>query len=88
MSGHAAALHHPVNRGELQWRALGGHRLGLLVKVAVHQWLARAEPGLRSVFTWNAQDNAHMIAINERLGYQISGRFRSWELAIASRPQP
>jgi hypothetical protein len=53
----------------------------------VHQWLARAEPGVRDVFTWNSQTNAHMIAINERLGYQVSGYSRSWELALTDRPQ-
>jgi GNAT superfamily N-acetyltransferase/RimJ/RimL family protein N-acetyltransferase len=65
-----------------------GHRLGLLVKVAVHEWLARAEPGLRAVFTWNAQANEHMIAINEQLGYRVSGRFRSWELAVGGQSHP
>lgn len=59
-----------------------GHRLGLLVKAASHQWLGRAEPAVREVFTWNAESNEHMIAINARLGYQVSGRVRSWELAI------
>jgi hypothetical protein len=37
---------------------------------------------VREVFTWNAESNEHMIAINARLGYQVSGRVRSWELAI------
>jgi GNAT superfamily N-acetyltransferase len=97
-SGTLAALTQVIIQTELPGHALQamtavdrphrGHRLGLLVKVAVHQWLARAEPGLRSVFTWNAQANAHMIAINERLGYQISARFRSWELPITGPPQP
>jgi hypothetical protein len=64
-----------------------GHRLGLLVKVAMHPWLARAEPGVRDVFTWNSQTKAHMIAINERLGYRVSGCSRSWEPAIGGPPQ-
>ena len=47
-----------------------GHRLGLLVKSAMLEWLASAEPGLRTIFAGNADSNEHMIAINEQLGYQ------------------
>jgi RimJ/RimL family protein N-acetyltransferase len=50
-----------------------GHRLGLLVKAALMQWLADAEPGVRKVVTFNAAANSHMIAINEELGYEVSG---------------
>jgi GNAT superfamily N-acetyltransferase len=68
-----------------------GHRLGLGVKVAIHEWLAVAEPAVRQFFTWNAETNEHMIAINEQLGYQVSGRARFWELrfpAAAGAGQP
>ena len=64
-----------------------GHRLGLLVKAAMHQWLAAAEPGLREVSTWNSETNEHMIAINERLGFEVNGRFQSWTLSIPGPPQ-
>jgi GNAT superfamily N-acetyltransferase len=47
-----------------------GHRLGLLVKSAMLEWLATTEPGLRTIFTGNSDSNGHMIAINEQLGYQ------------------
>ena len=50
-----------------------GHRLGLLVKAALTQWLADAEPGMRKIVTYNSAGNSHMIAINEELGYQVSG---------------
>jgi GNAT superfamily N-acetyltransferase len=96
-SGTLAAVTQVITQAQLPGQALQamtavdrphrGHRLGLLVKVAVHQWLARAEPGLREVFTWNSQTNEHMIAINERLGYRVSGRFRSWEVAIPGPAQ-
>ena len=59
-----------------------GHRLGLLVKVGTHQWLADAEPGVRRVQTSNSETNRHMIAINEALGYRPTARLRSWELSI------
>jgi hypothetical protein len=47
-----------------------GHRLGMLGKAAMLEWLATAEPGMRTIFTGNADSNGHMIAINEQLGYQ------------------
>jgi RimJ/RimL family protein N-acetyltransferase len=61
-----------------------GHRLGLLVKTAMLDWLAEAEPRLAHIETWNAGANQHMIAINESLGYTARGRFRSAELRVAS----
>jgi GNAT superfamily N-acetyltransferase len=48
-----------------------GHRLGLLLKGTMVQWLADAEPQLLELDTWNAASNTHMIAVNERLGYQV-----------------
>jgi GNAT superfamily N-acetyltransferase/RimJ/RimL family protein N-acetyltransferase len=50
-----------------------GHRLGLKTKIAMLQWLATAEPQLERISTWNAQVNEHMIAVNEAIGYTISG---------------
>jgi RimJ/RimL family protein N-acetyltransferase len=59
-----------------------GHRLGLLVKIAMLEVLAEREPGLRHIFTGNAGANEHMIAINEQLGYRIVAAVRSWELGL------
>ena len=61
-----------------------GHRLGLLVKVAMLEWLATAEPQLERITTWNAEDNQHMIAVNEALGYTVFGApATSWRLDVA-----
>ncbi|GAB3851287.1 GNAT family N-acetyltransferase [Nocardioides maradonensis] len=50
-----------------------GHRLGLAVKVANLQQLQRdPRTAGRRVATWNAGVNDHMIAINERLGFQVT----------------
>ncbi|HJQ05269.1 MAG TPA: GNAT family N-acetyltransferase [Nocardioides sp.] len=50
-----------------------GHRLGLAVKVANLQQLQRDPRAAdRRVATWNAGVNDHMIAINERLGFQVT----------------
>ena len=51
-----------------------GHRLGLLLKAEMNLWLAETEPQLRTVDTWNAESNDHMIAVNEVLGYRWMGR--------------
>jgi GNAT superfamily N-acetyltransferase len=48
-----------------------GHRLGLLLKTAMMQWLAEAEPALGQIETGNAVANDHMIAVNEALGYKV-----------------
>jgi hypothetical protein len=55
-----------------------GHRLGLLVKTAMAQWLITAEPTVERVQTWNAESNRYMIAVNEALGYTILGEPTTW----------
>jgi len=49
-----------------------GHRLGLLVKTAMLELLAQAEPQLERIQTGNAAANDHMIAVNEQLGYEVA----------------
>jgi hypothetical protein len=48
-----------------------GHRLGMLTKAAMLEWLAQAEPQLERIVTWNAASNQHMVGINEALGYEL-----------------
>jgi GNAT superfamily N-acetyltransferase len=61
-----------------------GHRLGLLVKIAMLDLLAEREPTVRHILTGNAGLNAHMIAINEQLGYHVTDVYRAWELDLAA----
>jgi len=49
-----------------------GHRLGLLTKAAMLDWLATAEPGIERIETNNAEANSYMIAVNEALGYELA----------------
>jgi RimJ/RimL family protein N-acetyltransferase len=66
-------------------RAHRGHRLGLLVKTAMLDWLAAADPQLERIVTGNAAVNQHMIAINEELGYELLEPLaQSYELPIAN----
>lgn len=51
-----------------------GHRLGLRLKAAMLQRLGEIEPQIEAIDTWNAESNAHMIAVNEQLGCVVVGR--------------
>jgi GNAT superfamily N-acetyltransferase len=63
-------------------RAHRGHRLGLLVKVAMMDWLAKAEPAIEHIVTGNASVNSHMIGINADLGYRPGSRWASFQLDV------
>jgi RimJ/RimL family protein N-acetyltransferase len=52
-------------------RAYRGHRLGALLKIGMLRWLAEVEPQLHTIDTSNAASNAHMIRVNDLLGYQV-----------------
>lgn len=56
-----------------------GHRLGLLLKVDMLRWLREVEPQLRTIDTGNAASNAHMIRVNEALGYEEVARGFDWQ---------
>jgi GNAT superfamily N-acetyltransferase len=60
-------------------RAHRGHRLGRLLKIAMLLWLADEEPQLRTIDTGNAASNAHMIEVNEVLGYQVVATGIEWQ---------
>lgn len=71
-SNLATSVHDPLNA--FQWGTLvrpehRGHRLGMAVKVA-NQRLFQSRPQRATrLRTWNAEVNAHMIAVNEALGF-------------------
>jgi GNAT superfamily N-acetyltransferase len=59
-----------------------GHRLGLVTKLAMLDYLAVQEPDVRTIVTSNAELNEHMVAINEAMGFEISDRFGTWRLDL------
>jgi GNAT superfamily N-acetyltransferase len=61
-----------------------GHRLGMLVKLANLQLLRTRRPRVRFINTWNAGVNAHMVSINEALGFRAVERWREWQLDLGS----
>jgi len=63
-----------------------GHRLGLLVKTAMLEWLAEAEPAIERIDTGNAAANDHMIAVNDALGFELDPpAYHTVELEVSPR---
>jgi GNAT superfamily N-acetyltransferase len=56
-----------------------GHRLGMLLKAANLQYLADEAPETPLVFTFNAEENRHMLRVNEALGFTAIGYEGSWK---------
>lgn len=56
-----------------------GHRLGLLIKLANLRRAQDRWPSARSVLTWNATENQHMLAINIALGFRPAGYEGEWQ---------
>lgn len=55
-----------------------GHRLGMLIKLANLAKLEEAFPGHPSVMTFNAEENRHMLDVNEALGFAPVASEGSW----------
>ncbi len=56
-----------------------GHRLSMLTKVANLRRAHSRWPSARSVLTWNANENQHMLAINIALGIKPAGYEGEWQ---------
>jgi hypothetical protein len=56
-----------------------GNRLGLLIKAANLRAARQRWPTARSVLTWNAVENRHMLAINTLLGFKPAGYEGEWQ---------
>ena len=65
-----------------------GHGLGLRLKAANALRLMDELPEVSSIRTWNATSNAHMLAVNRRLGYAVDGYSREWQKAGPPRSGP
>jgi GNAT superfamily N-acetyltransferase len=61
-----------------------GHRLGTIVKLENLRYALAGEPALRFVDTWNAAVNAHMIAINDAMGFRPLHYQVNWQQTISS----
>jgi GNAT superfamily N-acetyltransferase len=61
-----------------------GHRLGLAVKLANLDALARHAPGVRFIVTGNAAVNAPMIKVNDMMGFRVAGEGQFWQKHLRS----
>jgi GNAT superfamily N-acetyltransferase len=61
-----------------------GHGLGFAMKLANFFVVLEQHPEVRRINTWNAVDNAPMIAVNEDLGFRIEAYSTDWERPIAT----
>ncbi|MFD1505858.1 hypothetical protein FE374_00355 [Georgenia yuyongxinii] len=75
--GHRAAMAFQYNT--LVRADHRGRSLGLLVKAVNLQLLAATNPAVRRVHTWNAGENAHMLAINEHIGFARASTEGVWQ---------
>ncbi|WP_182524511.1 GNAT family N-acetyltransferase [Nocardioides dongkuii] len=82
-----ACTDHGSDRG-YQWGTLvrrdhRGHRLGLAVKVANLRQLQQLRPSVRTLVTYNAEVNEHMVGVNDRLGYTPTARLGEFQKTLA-----
>ncbi|WP_154796166.1 GNAT family N-acetyltransferase [Occultella kanbiaonis] len=59
-----------------------GKRLGMLVKAANLEVIAREVPDARRVHTWNAEENNYMLDINVALGFRQASVWAAWQLTL------
>lgn len=55
--------------------------LGRWIKAEMLQWLARDEPQLEQIITWNATENAAMRAINTELGFVAGDTWTEYQFS-------
>jgi GNAT superfamily N-acetyltransferase len=63
-----------------------GRRLGIWVKAAMLEWLRADRPEVVEIETDNADDNEHMLAVNEELGFRDHRESREYSAAISDLP--
>jgi hypothetical protein len=59
-----------------------GHQLGMLLKVANIVNLQQVRPGHPSILTFNAEENRHMLAVNEAVGFTPMGYEGAWKKLV------
>ncbi|WP_353116047.1 GNAT family N-acetyltransferase [Microbacterium sp.] len=91
--GHVAAYTQIVvsrdDGNAYQWGTLvrredRGRRLGLRVKLENLRMLQRLSPETPRVYTFNAESNAHMLAVNVRLGFVATARMAEMQKRLGA----
>jgi hypothetical protein len=60
-----------------------GHRLGMVLKLANLLNLQKEHPGHPSVITFNAEENRHMLDVNEAVGFAPIGYEGGWKKNVS-----
>ncbi|MFC0678648.1 GNAT family N-acetyltransferase [Lysobacter korlensis] len=82
-----AELDRPVSQEDtLVLREHRGKRLGMLLKVANLLHLQRERPGHPSVLTFNAEENRHMLSVNEAVGFAPMAYEGGWKKVLDAPP--
>ena len=55
----------------------------LASKVANLRLLRREQPAAQRIFTWNADSNEHMLAINKAMGFRPVAKWYEWQLHLS-----
>ena len=61
-----------------------GHGLGFATKVANLWALQERHPAVRSINTWNAAENEHMIAVNDAMGFEVVAHSVYWRKQLGA----
>lgn len=81
--GVSAGTPHLAYQGStLVAREQRGHRIGLRLKAANALALMEHLPAVTTVRTWNADDNAPMLAVNRELGFAVDAWERAWQKRV------
>lgn len=54
----------------------------MVLKVSNLLWFREMEPDVERIITWNATSNAHMLAINEAMGFELIDEWNAWQLDV------
>jgi GNAT superfamily N-acetyltransferase len=82
-----AELERPISQEDtLVLKEHRGKRLGMLLKVANLQHLQRERPGHPSVMTFNAEENRHMLRVNEAVGFVAVACEGGWKKVLDTPP--
>lgn len=60
-----------------------GHRLGLAVKIANLEQLGTVSPESTAIWTGNAEENRHMLDVNDAVGFVPAGYVGAWKKTFA-----
>jgi GNAT superfamily N-acetyltransferase len=63
-----------------------GRRLGIRVKADMLEWLRAERQDVHEIETDNADDNSHMLAVNEELGFRRQREYREYQADVADLP--